>query len=291
MGVAVARFARTPLLAAIAACQVASAAPASDADTCERATAAFMKFLGSSDPKLRAENIKSCHADIDRKRPMYECLAATLATDGHGFTACLDLPDLPPPHVSQPAPSEATCQTAVANMARILHMKDGDRAGMLANCRTAADDRQRAMLACAASATNETGLDRCLELDGSEPDPSSIGIELPAEVSTVFDHVELTSRTKIAVGAIGPSPATCCTRPHKACDDHDLSAPLWRAIGMPRDARFPMPYRFSYAYRGTAKSFELTATGEEDCDGDRATFVLEGAMTDGKLAVHLRSPR
>lgn len=93
------------------------------------------------------------------------------------------------------------------------------------------------------------------------------------------------------VGEVGLTPAqSCCelgARDRKCpADPSRWSDPIWAALDfMPYE-----PHYFQYAYRGTATGFVATAVGDLDCDGNMATYTLEGTMVDGVPQFNLTPP-
>lgn len=87
-----------------------------------------------------------------------------------------------------------------------------------------------------------------------------------------------------------PDVPTCCGGDGGKCKPSTEwgNDPVWKALEFSVDE--PSLYRYSYE-SADGKTFEALAVGDADCDGQFATYKLEGTITpDGNASVNLIQP-
>ena len=106
-------------------------------------------------------------------------------------------------------------------------------------------------------------------------------------------------RAKMAYGEqsqfpIGSAPLTpaqaCCGQPSNKCQSNpsDWQNPVWQALDFSIDE--PSLYRYSYESKD-GKTFVAKAVGDLDCDGQEATYELDGKIDEaGNPTVTLTKP-
>ena len=80
-------------------------------------------------------------------------------------------------------------------------------------------------------------------------------------------------------GTVGPSPAkSCCEGPNHKCDDQTAWVdPVWQSL----DFMVTEPHMYRYSYTSTdGKTFVAKASGDLDCDGKEAEYVMSGTVDD-----------
>ena len=79
---------------------------------------------------------------------------------------------------------------------------------------------------------------------------------------------------------VGPTPpvGTCCEHGGETCapDPARWQDPGWRALGFSIDDR----HRFAYQVHRDGAALVLTAIGDQDCDGVRATYEVRLTLED-----------
>jgi hypothetical protein len=89
----------------------------------------------------------------------------------------------------------------------------------------------------------------------------------------------------------GPTPATpCCEqgRPDRKCEVElsQWDVEPWSSIFFMLDE----PHYYQYSYATSGDVFTLTASGDLDCDGTTADWVLHGSVAGGDLVLDLQKP-
>ena len=91
----------------------------------------------------------------------------------------------------------------------------------------------------------------------------------------------------VGTAAATPAQPCCAASPDHMCQPN---AADW-ADGVWNDLHFKMtdkPYRFQYAYQGTATEFTATATGDLDCDGtNETTITAHGHVVAGEPQIEI----
>ena len=90
-------------------------------------------------------------------------------------------------------------------------------------------------------------------------------------------------------GTVGPTPAkSCCEGPNMKCapDPKAWSDPVWQAIEFSVDE----PHLYRYSYTSDGKTFTAKATGDLDCDGTEAEYVMKGTVDNGNPMISIEEP-
>jgi type II secretory pathway pseudopilin PulG len=93
--------------------------------------------------------------------------------------------------------------------------------------------------------------------------------------------------SQFPVGEVGAEP-TCCGQPNNHCAVNAATwqDPVWKAL----DFEIDEPHLYRYTYKSDGKTFHATAIGDLDCDGQEATYTLDGSVVDGAAQVQLTPP-
>jgi Tfp pilus assembly protein PilE len=81
----------------------------------------------------------------------------------------------------------------------------------------------------------------------------------------------------------------CCGSPNNKCEVSSAWAtdPVWKELEFSVDE----PGNYRYSFTGNGKSFVATAVGDLDCDGEEATYTLQGQLdAAGNPSVNLTQP-
>lgn len=89
-------------------------------------------------------------------------------------------------------------------------------------------------------------------------------------------------------GTVGPTPAkSCCDSGGRCFDEKAWQDPIWTELEFM--IMEPHLYRYSYASQD-GKTFVIKATGDLDCDGEEAEYVMTGSIEQGDPLITITPP-
>lgn len=108
--------------------------------------------------------------------------------------------------------------------------------------------------------------------------------EAPALLRYLVDQIQAHVAEHHALPAVaaGPTPAigACCERVQRcAPEPARWDQPGWRALGFSIDG----PHHFSYQVAPNGAGLLLTAIGDQDCDGVRASYQVAVTLEAGRV--------
>jgi prepilin-type N-terminal cleavage/methylation domain-containing protein len=104
------------------------------------------------------------------------------------------------------------------------------------------------------------------------------------------DHFKQTGESTFATAKQFPGPVSedlggggldCCAHPGNKCPglDPGFGGPVWAALSFSLTEPYSYKPRYESAGQGTASTFTAVATGNQDCDGVRATYTRRGGIS------------
>jgi hypothetical protein len=164
----------------------------------------------------------------------------------------------------------------------------------LQNCRK--DDKMKndPTMKCVLDAKDEAAVKECIAKPMNDYAGRSKQTEAMVQLNALSKHAKMVFGESGAfpTGTAKELPANdkpgCCGQPDNKCPASTewASDPVWKAL----DFSIDQPGMYRYKYTSDGKTFTASATGDLDCDGKPAIFMLTGKVDNGAVTTDVVKP-